>query len=203
MSDVPTGTLREDILSEKVMSAILEIKTTVDRTEEIILLVREVEKQLDTVVSIGVGTRCDENAGRAREAAHERGGREDDEADEEDPLAAEDVRGAPAEEEEAAERDRVRGDDPLQPGLGEVQAAPDGRERDVHDRDVEHGHEERDADERQGQPALRVRYRARRGCSLHLNSSSPWVSVHRTETNADPTGRIFTVVEVHPNSRDR
>jgi len=44
-----------------VMSAILEIKTTVDRTEEIILLVREVEKQLDTVVSIGVGTRCDEN----------------------------------------------------------------------------------------------------------------------------------------------
>jgi hypothetical protein len=61
MTDVPTGTLREDILGEKVMSAILEIKTTVDRTEEIILLVREVEKGLDTVVSIGVGTRCDEN----------------------------------------------------------------------------------------------------------------------------------------------
>ncbi len=61
MSDVATGTLREDILGEKVMSAILEIKTTVDRTEEIILLVREVEKQLDTVVCIGVGTRCDEN----------------------------------------------------------------------------------------------------------------------------------------------
>jgi hypothetical protein len=61
MTDVSTGTLQEDILSEKVMSAILEIKTTVDRTEEIILLVREVEKQLDTVVSIGVGTRCDEN----------------------------------------------------------------------------------------------------------------------------------------------
>jgi len=60
MSDVATGTLREDILGEKVMSAILEIKTTVDRTEEIILLVRETEKQLDTVVSIGVGTRCDE-----------------------------------------------------------------------------------------------------------------------------------------------
>jgi len=61
MSDVATGTLREDILGEKVMSAILEIKTTVDRTEEIIRLVREVEKDLDTVVSIGVGTRCDEN----------------------------------------------------------------------------------------------------------------------------------------------
>jgi ferredoxin len=61
MSDVATGTLQEDILGEKVMSAILEIKTTVDRTEEIIQLVREVEKDLDTVVSIGVGTRCDES----------------------------------------------------------------------------------------------------------------------------------------------
>ena len=61
MTDTSTGALREDILGEKVMSAILEIKTTVDRTEEIILLVREVEKELDTVVSIGVGTRCDEN----------------------------------------------------------------------------------------------------------------------------------------------
>jgi len=61
MTDVATGTLREDILGEKVMSAILEIKTTVDRTEEIVLLVREMEKQLDTVISIGVGTRCDEN----------------------------------------------------------------------------------------------------------------------------------------------
>jgi hypothetical protein len=61
MSDVSTGTLQQDIMGEKVMSAILEIKTTVDRTEEIILLVREVEKQLDTVVSIGVGTRCDES----------------------------------------------------------------------------------------------------------------------------------------------
>src|SRR5258708_1645510 len=44
MSDVPTGTIREDILNEKVLSAILEIKTTIDRTEEIILLVQEVEK---------------------------------------------------------------------------------------------------------------------------------------------------------------
>ncbi len=60
MSDVATGTIREDILNEKVMSAILEIKTTIDRTEEIILLVREVEKQLETVVALGVGTRCDE-----------------------------------------------------------------------------------------------------------------------------------------------
>src|SRR5690348_13297273 len=59
MSDVSTGTLREDILNEKLLSAIVEIKTRVERTEEIILLVREVEKRIDTVVALGVGTRCD------------------------------------------------------------------------------------------------------------------------------------------------
>ena len=61
MTDVATGTLREDILNEKVMSAIVEIKVPVERTEEIIRLVWEVEKKIDTVVALGVGTRCDEN----------------------------------------------------------------------------------------------------------------------------------------------
>jgi ferredoxin len=60
MSDVSTGTLREDILGEKVLSAIVEIKVPVERTEEIVRLVWDVEKRLDTVVSMGVGTRCDE-----------------------------------------------------------------------------------------------------------------------------------------------
>ena len=60
MTDVATGTLRQDILNEKVMSAILEIKVPVSRTEEIIRLVWDVEKRIDTVVALGVGTRCDE-----------------------------------------------------------------------------------------------------------------------------------------------
>ena len=59
MSDVSKGQLRDDVLGEKVLSAIVEIKTTIDRTEEIILLVHDVEKKLDTVVALGVGTRCD------------------------------------------------------------------------------------------------------------------------------------------------
>lgn len=59
MSDVGTGTIREDIMNEKVLSAILEIKVPVERTEEIIRLVHDVEKKLDTVVSLGVATRCD------------------------------------------------------------------------------------------------------------------------------------------------
>ncbi len=59
MSDVATGTIRPDILNEKLMSAIVEIKVPISRTEEIIRLVWEVEKKLDTVVALGVGVRCD------------------------------------------------------------------------------------------------------------------------------------------------
>jgi hypothetical protein len=59
MTDVGTGSLPEDILGEKVMSAIVEIKVPVERTEEIVRLVWESEKELDTVIALGVGTRCD------------------------------------------------------------------------------------------------------------------------------------------------
>jgi len=61
MTDVSTGTLREDILNEKILSAIVEIKVTVDRTEEIIRLVKDVEQQVTTVIALGVGVRCDES----------------------------------------------------------------------------------------------------------------------------------------------
>jgi ferredoxin len=61
MSDVSTGTLREDVLEEKVLSAIVEIKVKVERTEEIIELVRQVEKEIDTVIALGAGTRCDKD----------------------------------------------------------------------------------------------------------------------------------------------
>ena len=61
MQDVATGTLREDVLDEKVLSAIVEIKVSSDRTEEILELVHQVEGQIDTVVCLGVGTRCDQN----------------------------------------------------------------------------------------------------------------------------------------------
>ncbi len=59
MTDPTTGTIREDVMGEKVLSAIVEIKVPLERAEEIISLVREVEKRIDTVVAIGVGARCD------------------------------------------------------------------------------------------------------------------------------------------------
>jgi hypothetical protein len=61
MTDVKTGTLREDVLDEKVLSAIVEIKVKAERTEEIIEIVRQVEREIDTVVALGAGTRCDQN----------------------------------------------------------------------------------------------------------------------------------------------
>jgi hypothetical protein len=59
MTDISSGTLRQDILNEKVMSAIVEIKVPVQRTEEIIRLVWDLEKRIRTVVALGVGVRCD------------------------------------------------------------------------------------------------------------------------------------------------
>ena len=61
MTDVSSGTLKSEILDEKVLSAIVEIKTTVDRAEQILQVVRDVERRLDTVVAIGAGARCDQD----------------------------------------------------------------------------------------------------------------------------------------------
>ena len=61
MSEVASGTIREDILDEKVLSAIVEIKVPVERVVEVIGLLREMERQIPTVVALGVGARCDED----------------------------------------------------------------------------------------------------------------------------------------------
>jgi len=59
MTDRATGALQPDVLNEKVMSAILELKTSLEHVPAILERVEEVAKQLDTIVSIGVATRCD------------------------------------------------------------------------------------------------------------------------------------------------
>lgn len=61
MTDVATGAIREDILDEKVLSAIVEIKVSIAPAEEIIRLVWDVEKQIEAVVALGVGVRCDQD----------------------------------------------------------------------------------------------------------------------------------------------
>jgi hypothetical protein len=61
MVDKARGVLPDDVLNEKVLSAILEIKVPVARIEEVIAVVWRIKKRLKTVVALGVGTRCDAN----------------------------------------------------------------------------------------------------------------------------------------------
>jgi len=61
MTDTDQGTLREDLLDEKILSAIVETKTSVQAVEAVLETVLKVADQIDTVVSVGVSTRCNED----------------------------------------------------------------------------------------------------------------------------------------------
>ena len=58
MEDRATGQLKPEILDEKVLSAIIEFKATLDRLPRYLQAIDEVEAELDTVISIGVASRC-------------------------------------------------------------------------------------------------------------------------------------------------
>jgi ferredoxin len=59
MADAKAGTIRPDILGEKVLSAIVEIKVPFERAQAVLACVRETSKKLETVVAVGASTRCD------------------------------------------------------------------------------------------------------------------------------------------------
>ena len=61
MIDTKTGDLQHDILDEKILSAIVEIKTTINEVEEVLHLVEEINVKIDTVTAVGISTRCDED----------------------------------------------------------------------------------------------------------------------------------------------
>jgi hypothetical protein len=61
MQDPQRGLIREDILGEKVLSAIVEIKTGLEQVPSVLRTIREVSRRLETVVAVGVSTRCDAN----------------------------------------------------------------------------------------------------------------------------------------------
>ncbi len=61
MSDQSTGDIREDVLNEKILSGIVEIKTTIDQTRAVLETVTRVNEQIDTVTAVGISTRCDDN----------------------------------------------------------------------------------------------------------------------------------------------
>jgi ferredoxin len=61
MTDKQSGKLRDDILNEKILSAIVEFKTPVERVPQVLHRIEEVSRTLDTVVALGVSTRCNDD----------------------------------------------------------------------------------------------------------------------------------------------
>jgi ferredoxin len=59
MRDRSRGLIREDILDEKILSAIVEIKTPLGEAPRILKKIENLRREIDTVISIGVSTRCD------------------------------------------------------------------------------------------------------------------------------------------------
>lgn len=59
MTDPARGLIREEILDEKVLSAIVEIKVRLPEVPAVLARIREVAPGLETVVAVGVSTRCD------------------------------------------------------------------------------------------------------------------------------------------------
>ncbi len=58
MTDPETGKMKDDILNEKVLSAIIEIKIRIERISEFLQTLEEIQKEVDTVISVGVASRC-------------------------------------------------------------------------------------------------------------------------------------------------
>lgn len=58
MVDKKTGQMRSDIRDEKVLSAIIEFKTGLEKIPTFLATLEEVQKQIDTVMSVGVASRC-------------------------------------------------------------------------------------------------------------------------------------------------
>ncbi len=58
MSDVQNAGLREDILGEKVLSAIIELKVRSSELPSVLKTVENVAGELDTVISVGVSSKC-------------------------------------------------------------------------------------------------------------------------------------------------
>jgi ferredoxin len=59
MADQSTGEFRPELLDEKILSGIVEIKTPVGQVPEVLGLVDRISRELNTVIVVGVSTRCD------------------------------------------------------------------------------------------------------------------------------------------------
>ncbi len=61
MPDLKTGKLRDDCLDYRLLSVIIEGRCPEDRTKDVLKALQKVEKEIDTVFSLGLIGRVDEN----------------------------------------------------------------------------------------------------------------------------------------------
>jgi hypothetical protein len=53
-----TGKLRDDILNEKALSAIIEMKIKLERIPEFLQALEQIQREIDTVASVGMASKC-------------------------------------------------------------------------------------------------------------------------------------------------
>lgn len=58
MQDPKTGKIKEEVLDEKVLSAIIEVKTKLEKIPDYLQVLQAIQKETDTVFSVGVASRC-------------------------------------------------------------------------------------------------------------------------------------------------
>ena len=58
MQDSKTGKIKEEVLDEKVLSAIIEIKTKLDKIPEYLRILQAIQEETDSVFSVGVASKC-------------------------------------------------------------------------------------------------------------------------------------------------
>ena len=59
MSDVKTGKFKDDVLNEKVLSAIIEFSVPVEKLDQVFTGLREVSRRIETVFSLCIASRVD------------------------------------------------------------------------------------------------------------------------------------------------
>jgi len=58
MEDTKTGKMREELLDEKVLSAIIEVKTRLEKIPDYLETLQAIQAEVDAVFSVGVASRC-------------------------------------------------------------------------------------------------------------------------------------------------
>jgi ferredoxin len=58
IADIKTGRMKAEVLDEKVLSAIIEFKTTLEKIPLFLSALDAVQHRIDTVMSVGVASRC-------------------------------------------------------------------------------------------------------------------------------------------------